>query len=229
MPPNWRYHCHATLGDGLTYKSFPVSSASDEYSVICSLLDNVHVKSVEQVVNPTLSDKFLQRSKEMLKCKTNNAEALTAIGLDEMEVRETLAYTYKFKPHIEVAHVPFDHNMALLYHCTGNKNNIEKILSEGLDERLGNKGLIGRGIYFADDPVKSMSYDRCGGVIFLFGVLLGDCIAMDKNQSFTDFVREPRKEGDQKRHSNDLFFDSIAGKPDGRHNEFVIYNRYEFL
>lgn len=225
MSPNWKYHCHATLGKQLTYNSFPVFSSTDEYAVICSLLDSVHVTSVEQVVNPTLWDKFLQRRRELLKCKSNDAAALSAIGLNEMEVREVLAYTQNFKPHVEVAHVPFDHNMALLFHCTGNKENIESILSEGLDERLGNPGLIGKGIYFADDPMKSMNYDGCG-VIFIFGVLLGDCLSMDANQTNYDLVREPKKEDEQKRHFNDLFFDSIAGKPDGKHNEFVIYNRY---
>lgn len=225
MPPNWKYHCHATLGKQLTYNSFPVASSSDEYSVICSLLESVHVTSVEQVVNPTLWDKFQQRRKEMLKCKSNDAKELSSIGLSDMEVREVLAYTKNFQPHKEVAHVPFDHNMALLYHCTRNEQNIESILSEGLDERLGNPGLIGKGIYFADDPKKSMGYDGCN-VIFIFAVLLGDCLSMEENERNYGLVREPKKEDDQKRHFNDLFFDSIAGKPDGNHNEYVIYNRF---
>lgn len=225
MPPNYRRNCHATLTKQLTYNSFPVSSSSDEYSVICSLVDSVHVTSVEQVVNPSLWDKFQQRRKEMLKCKSIDAKALSAIGFSEIEVREVLAYAKNFTPHLEVAHCPFDHNMALLYHCTNNEKNIDNILSEGLDERLGNRGLIGKGIYFADDPKKSMNYDGCG-VIFIFAVLLGDCLSMAENEMNTNLVREPKKEADQKRHFNDLFFDSIAGKPDGQHNEFVIYNRY---
>lgn len=228
MPPNWNYHCHLTLGKQLTYRNFPVSPSSAEYAVVSSLLDSVHVESVEQVVNPTLWEKFKQRGTEMLKCKSVDAKALSAIGLSEMEVREVLVYKANFTAHLEVAQVPLDHYMALLFHCTGQEKNIECIQSEGLDERLGNPGLIGRGIYFADNPLKSINYDRCG-VIFIFGVLLGDCLSMDRNQISSSIVREPKKEKDQKRHLNDTFFDSIAGKPDGKHNEFVIYNRYDLL
>lgn len=196
--------------------------------MVSSLLDSVHVESVDQVVNPTLWGKFEQRGKEMLKSKSIDAAALSAIGLSEMEVREVLVYAKKFTPHLEVAHVPFDHNMALLYHCTSEEKNIECILSEGLDERLGNGGYIGKGIYFADNPLKSMYYDGCG-VIFIFAVLLGDCLSLDVNQKSSSTVREPKKHGDQKRHLNDTFFDSIAGKPDGINNEFVIYNRCDIL
>lgn len=224
MPPNWRAKHHITLGQQKTYSRFPVSESSVEYSVITSLLDCVHVTSVEQVMNPSLWVKFEQRRKEMLKSKSIDAEELAAIGLNEIEVREVLAYTKNFTPHIELAHVPYDLNMALLFHCTGSEKNVESILSEGLDERLGNSsGLLGRGIYFADNPMKSISYDRCG-VIFIFAVLLGDCLMLDDEQK-TNFVREPKKLDDQKRHLNDLFFDSIAGRPYGKDNEFVIYNR----
>lgn len=42
---------------------------------------------------------------------------------------------------------------------------------------MGNdKGLLGRGIYFADDPNKPIRYDGCDGIILIFAVLLGDCL-----------------------------------------------------
>lgn len=224
MPPNWKVNQIETLKAQKTYLSFPVSSSSAEYSVICSMLDSVDVNSVEQVVNPTLVDKFEQRRKEMLRCKSTDRNVLSAIGLSPHEVNAALIYTKNFTPHIEVVHVPYDLNMALLFHCTSSEANIESILSDGLDERLGNaSGLLGRGIYFADNPTKSMSYDRCN-VIFIFAVLLGDCLSMDEKQQ--RLVREPKKQDDQKRHLNDSFFDSIAGRPGGANNEFVIYNRY---
>lgn len=222
MPPNWLRHTHIALSTQLPYHTIQIAPASDEYSVVSSMLDGVHVKSVEQVINFTLWDRFQQRRKEMLKSKSIDAAELSSIGLNEVEVREVLAYSRNFTPHIEVAHVPFDHNMALLFHCSSSEENVENILTEGLDERLGNLGgLLGRGIYFADDPMKSMSYDRCN-IIMIFAVLLGDCLSMDDKQ--VQFVREPKKRDDQKRHLNDLFFDSIAGKP-MNHNEYVIYNR----
>lgn len=224
-PPNYGYHLHATLAEQSTYRLFPVSSSSAEYSVISSLLNGVaDVKSVEQIMNPSLWDRFKMTRKEMLKSKTTDAKLLADFGLSEMEIAEAMAYSRNFEQNIQVAHVPYDPNMALLFHCTRNRNNVEAILSQGLDERLGNVGgLLGRGIYFADNPMKSMSYDGCN-VIFLFAVLLGDCLCMDDK---TDrFVREPKKRDDQKRHLNDLAFDSIAGKPDGYNSEFVIYNRY---
>ncbi|KAG4070111.1 hypothetical protein HA402_013354 [Bradysia odoriphaga] len=227
MPPNWRYHTHVTLGKQLTYHSIPVSSTSNEYSVVSSLLDCVQIKSVEQVVNPVLWDRFQQRRKEMLKCKSVDATALANIGLNDVEVREVLAYSTNFTPHPEVAHVPFDHNMSILFHCTANERDVESILTEGLDERLGNQtGYLGRGIYFADNPMKSMCYDGCN-IIMIFAVLLGDCLLTDKKTA-KNSVREPKKMDIQKRHLNDLFFDSIAARP-ANDNEFVIYNRYQCL
>lgn len=227
MPPNWIRNIITTLNDEKSYRSFPVGPSSTEYSVICSLLDSVQVQSVEQVVNPTLWDEFDQMRKDMLKSKSIDRKELSAIGLSTHEVNEALVYTYEFTAHPEVDHVPYDTNMALLFHCTGNQANIESILTEGLDERLGNgSGLLGRGIYFTDNPKKSMSYDGCN-TIFIFAVLLGDCLSMDKKR--TSFIREPKKEEEQKRHINDIFFDSIAGRPNGDSNEFVIYNRYGLL
>jgi hypothetical protein len=40
-------------------------------------------------------------------------------------------------------------NLALLFHCT-KRANVDDILSQGLDSRLGIGGLLGQGIYFAD-------------------------------------------------------------------------------
>ncbi|KAG4070097.1 hypothetical protein HA402_013340 [Bradysia odoriphaga] len=188
MPPNWRHHTNVALGKQLTYHSIPVSSTSDEYSVVSSLLDCVQVKSVEQVV---------------------------------------LANSKGFTPPLEVVHVPYDHNMSILFHCTANERNVESILAEGLDEKLGNQsGYLGRGFYFADNPMKSMCYDGCD-IILVFAVLLGDCLLTDQ-QTAQYSVREPMKMDIQKRHLNDLFFDSIAARP-GNDNEFVIYNRYQCL
>lgn len=90
----------------------------------------------------------------------------------------------------------------------------------------GDGGLLGRGIYFSDNPEKSMTYDGCGGIIFIVAVLLGDCISVDHIKDIKSYVREPEKLKDEKRNFNDSFFDSIVAKPGiNGDNEYVVYNR----
>lgn len=223
MPPNWINTQEQTLKEQLIYRNFRVCSASTEYSVISSLLDPVRITSVEKIANPTLWTQFDQKRREMVKSKSDDTAALTDIGLSKQELKIALQYAKDFHLHPKVASVPYNDNMNLLFHCTRNKENIESILTSGLDERIGSGGLLGRGIYFTDNPQKSMMYDTCG-VIFIFGVLLGDCLSTNRNRQ-ADLVREPAKVDDQKRNFNDLFFDSIVGRPGGNDNEFVIYNR----
>ncbi|KAI9339356.1 hypothetical protein BDR26DRAFT_862293 [Obelidium mucronatum] len=93
---------------------------------------------------------------------------------------------------------------------------------------MGNGGLLGRGIYFADDPRKSMGYDA-NATIFIFQVLLGDCLFVDNGGHIRSAVREPLKVDAQKRNKNDLFFDSIVAQPAGPAgaNEYVIYNSHQ--
>jgi hypothetical protein len=53
---------------------------------------------------------------------------------------------------------PYGDHIALLFHAT-RTNQLNDILAQGLDSRMGNGGLLGRGIYFSDSPQKSMQYD----------------------------------------------------------------------
>ncbi|KAJ6644329.1 hypothetical protein Bhyg_09296, partial [Pseudolycoriella hygida] len=151
--------------------------------------------------------------------------------MSELELNETeLMACYQNSINVEQnpnINVPYNDNMALLFHCTKSSENVESILRQGLDERMGNiGGLLGRGLYFTDNPEKSIMYDGCNGRIFIFAVLLGDCFTM--NHPVYDLVREPEKKRMEKRNFNDLFFDSIVGQPgQGGDNEYVIYNRYQ--
>lgn len=223
MPSNWKRHIQQTLKEQLTYRNFRVSSTSAEYSAIASLLEPVRIASVEKIANPTLWDQFEKKRKDMIKSKSDDVNVLMDIGYSKKDIKAVLQYSKDFKLNPKVASVPYNDNMALLFHCTRNKESIDSILTTGLDERMGSGGLLGRGIYFADNPKKSMTYDGCG-VIFIMAVLLGDCLSMDK-RSETALVREPKKQDEQKRNFNDLIFDSICGRPGGSDNEFVIYNR----
>ncbi|XP_037029772.1 uncharacterized protein LOC119069739 [Bradysia coprophila] len=227
MPPNWKRHHQETLKAQLTFDTFRVRANSMQYSIVSSLLDPTSIKSVVQIVNPTLWDKFEQKRKAMIKSKSDDATALSDIGLSRKDMKDVLQYAKDFPLHPKVASVPYNDNMNLLFHCTSNKKNIDSILSTGLDERMCSGGLLGRGIYFTDNPRKSMTYDRCG-VIFICGVLLGDCLSMG-NKRDVDLVREPAKGDVQRRNFNDLFFDSIVGRPAVTDNEFVLYDRNQCI
>lgn len=226
-PPNWQEHYQNTMASLRTYQLFPVDPNTFEYAAIVSLLDPALITTVEQVVNPTLWSRFVNTRKDMLKSKCNDLELLSKLELSETELLSSYQHSLNFETEKKVLAVPYNDNMALLFHCTRDPSYIDSILRQGLDERIGNtQGLLGKGIYFADNPEKSMSYDGCGGLIFVFAVLLGDCLALDGR---TQFVREPEKLREQKRNFNDFFFDSIVGQPGtGLDNEYVIYNRYNF-
>ena len=99
---------------------------------------------------------------------------------------------------------PYSDNMTLLFH--GTRADLKTIFSQGLDARLGNQGLLGVGIYFADDPKKCINYDSNNTVI-VCAVLLGDCVASNSNVS----KREPDKPAAYRRHPYDTCFNSIIG------------------
>lgn len=223
MPPNWLENCEDTIMSLRPLKKYKIDPTTSEYQTICKMLYPVEVKEVNKVVNPDLWKRFVNTRKEMIRSKTDDLNILPKLGLDEREVLRLmhLALNYNKDPLL----IPYSDNMVLLFHCTRNQTNLSNILSQGLDERLSSVGggLLGKGIYFADDPQKSIQYDGTGCVL-IFAVLLGDCISVDHFPNKNGFVREPEKVTQQKRNFSDHFFDSIVARPAG-YNEYVIYNR----
>lgn len=178
-PPNWQEHYQNTIASMRSYQLFPVDPNTYEYAAIASLLDPALISSVEQIVNPTLWSRFVNTRKDMLKAKCNDLELLSKLELSETELLISYQHSLNFETEKKVLDVPYNDNMALLFHCTRDPSYVDSILRQGLDERIGStQGLLGKGIYFADNPAKSMSYDGCGGIIFAFAVLLGDCLAL---------------------------------------------------
>lgn len=226
-PPKWCEQYDDAVGSLASYKLFPVDANTAEYATISNLMHPAKITTVEQVVNPILWSRFVNARKEMLKLKSENFKLVSHLGLTDIELQTCHDYSVAFmdKKDGKVASVPYNDNMALLFHCTKNEKNLKDILAQGLDERLGNVGgLLGRGIYFTDDPQKSFTYDGTG-FIFIFGVLLGDCLSI-AGKPRLDWIRERMKVEEQKRNFSDLSFDSIVSQPMNA-NEFVIYNRYE--
>jgi len=203
-----------------------VVPTSSEYRILSEMIDSaqVTVLQVDRVINPHLWSKFTTTRKQLLMSKSNDWELLTALGLGEAEVHHQVQVG--MSAHSDVLTSAYSDNVALLFHCT--RENVDTILSEGLDERLGRSGgLLGKGIYFTDDPTKAVSYDK-KLTLLIFAVYLGDCLDVTKQDDRVkqSLVREPRKYQDQKRNPGDLSYDSIVGRP-GSANEFVIFNRYQ--
>lgn len=211
------------------FKLIDVAADTLEFSTIAALLNTVQVSKVEQIVNPTLWSRFVNTRKDMLLSKSDDLALLSKILADDKKIAQLTHNALNFDKDARVAACPYDDNVALLFHCTRDIRNVDTILLQGLDERVGIGGLLGRGIYFASDPHKSMGYDGCGGLIFIFMVLLGDCCSVERNQ-ITNIVREPGKEPAQQRTLSDISFDSIVGQPGpGYACEYVVYNRYVYF
>lgn len=223
MPPNWLENCEDTIMSLYSLKKYKINPSTMEYQTITKMVHPVVVKGIDKVVNPDLWKRFVNTRKEMLRSKTDDLNILPKLGLDELEVLRCAHLTLNYNK--DPLLLPYSDNMVLLFHCTRNQTNLNSILSQGLDERLSSisGGLLGKGIYFADDPQKSIQYDGTGSLL-IFAVLLGDCISVDHFPNKNGLVREPEKVTQQKRNFNDHFFDSIVARPAG-HNEYVIYNR----
>ncbi|XP_037043251.1 uncharacterized protein LOC119079443 [Bradysia coprophila] len=225
VPPNWLANMEESVMSLLTFNKYEIKEGTAEYQTISDMLYPISVKGVEQIVNPDLWDRFVKTRTDMMRSKADDLNILSKLGLSEKEVLRCAHLSLNFRKDPLI--IPYSDNMVLLYHCTRSQTNVKSILSQGLDERLSNTsaGLLGKGIYFADDPNKSIQYDGTG-TIFIFAVLLGDCISVDHFTNRHSFVREPEKVSQQKRNFNDQFFDSIVARPAG-YNEYVIYNRYQ--
>jgi len=149
--------------------------------------------------------------------KSADLVLLRELGLTDTELQQQ-AYLF-LNPNIP----SYADNVALLFH--GTRGNIDDVLKQGLDERLGRRsGLLGRGIYFSDDPSKAAMYDN-HGVLFICAVMLGDCAAAPVSRNA---LREPEKEPVLRRNPEDNFFDSVVSRPNAV-NEFVIYNRNQCI
>ncbi|KAJ3236324.1 E3 ubiquitin-protein ligase dtx3l [Chytriomyces hyalinus] len=187
---------------------------------------NIPIISISRIVNPSLEQSFETRRRDLLRRKSRSHRVLKACGMSDEEIAARLQSDYEFDDTMKrTAPLPeYSDNPALLFHCT--KSNVDDILRQGLDQRLGAGGLLGRGLYFADAVGKSLNYDQ-NSTILVFSVILGDCVFVPGpgNQAS---VREPPKADCQKRNKDDLFFDSIVGRP-AAHNEYVIYRSDQCL
>lgn len=112
-------------------------------------------------------------------------------------------------------------NEALLWHGTS-LNNIAKILNDGMDERVCRlNGMLGAGLYFAQDSCKSGQYalkDGNGSHWFLLcRVLLGNPYQTHRHMPHT------RRPPDN--------YDSVVFEPGaadvGHHRELVVYDRHQ--
>lgn len=103
-----------------------------------------------------------------------------------------------------------------LYHTT-NAMDMDRVYSEGLDQRLARQGYFGRGIYASDDPRKADMYWRArpdhSSLRFTLRVkmLLGKV----KQYPYSITARELMREPDG--------FDSVCGNVNG-YNEYVVYH-----
>ncbi|XP_037038602.1 uncharacterized protein LOC119076064 [Bradysia coprophila] len=224
LPPNWNANMEKVAQSLDPYQLFAVDSKSQEFRKLEKLLDPLNVCYIDRIVNPTVWTRFVNARNEMLKAKCNDPMVLTELGLSHEEIARR-QQSLNFLRHNAVDAAPFDDNFALLFHCTRDRQNVEQIQRDGFDERLSNGGILGRGIYFTDSSRKAISYDRSNsGVLFICGVLLGDCITHKDSAGFGS-LKEPEKLPAERRYIDDNNFDSAMGQL--KFNEYAVYNRYQ--
>ncbi|KAJ3283093.1 E3 ubiquitin-protein ligase dtx3l [Rhizoclosmatium sp. JEL0117] len=181
---------------------------------------------IDRIVNPVLNDRFNARRTELLKLKSRDSGILKQCGLSDSQIALKIQADMQWDNVHGSALPEYRDNCALLFH--GSRASVDDVLSQGLDCRMGKGGLLGRGIYFADSPFKSLNYDS-NSTLFIFQVFLGDCLLIPSYSSVQQSVREPLKSDAQKRNKSDLFFDSIVAQPNPGVNEYVIYNSHQCL
>ncbi|KAJ3122238.1 E3 ubiquitin-protein ligase dtx3l [Physocladia obscura] len=204
--PNYTAAVAVAKSQTQPYTRTPVSPNSAEHAAVMRLVGPHFAMCspyITRVVNPSLVDQFEAR-RRLLRAKKISGPSSSSSSSSSLS-----------------SPIPvYTDNIALLFHCT--RAPLNSVLAEGLDNRVANGGLLGRGIYFADDVQKSMGYDG-QSTILVFCVMLGDCLHVPVHTLVQTAVREPPKTEAQKRNKDDLFFDSIVSKPSTA-NEYVIYN-----
>lgn len=221
LPPNWNENMKEVSESLASYKLFPISRTTCEFRKLEQLLNPFVVCKIDKIVNPTVWTRFVNAREDMLKKKCNDPTVLMELGVSDEDIAKK-QQSINFVRHVAIDAAPYDDNFALLFHCTKDLVNVDHILREGFDERMAVGGLLGKGIYFSDEPAKSIAYDCCGGVIFICGVLLGDCCAHDNCTSTTvNLVKEPEKHPLERRYIDDNYFDSVHGYM----NQYTVYNR----
>jgi hypothetical protein len=149
-PPNWNSSCNDVVKALKPVMQFPVASSTKEYQVLEQLVtssNSLKVSRIERVVNPTLWNKFENVRTKLLSSKSNDMELLSSLGLSDTELHQQAHVA--LNSNLIASGIPtYADNVAILFHCT-TKGNVDKVLSQGLDERIVNGGALGRGIYFS--------------------------------------------------------------------------------
>ncbi|KAJ3065600.1 hypothetical protein HDU98_011054, partial [Podochytrium sp. JEL0797] len=229
-PPNHQTALAKAAVSASPFERTPVTPFSAEHNAVLTLVAPAllphNILTIDRITNSSLHTKFEAKRKELRLLKTRDSNLLRDCGLNSDEIatriQSDIAWDDAHHNGCQPPFPPFDENAALLFHCS--KSDPSLILSQGLDNRMAHGGLLGQGIYFADNPKKSIQYDQTGNAtLFVFQVLLGDCLYVSTAATVQQARREPAKVDAQKRNKHDLFFDSIVARPAGA-NEYVVYN-----
>jgi len=181
----------------------------------CSRMAKAVVISVARIENPQLWNNFQHCKQNIMDAHKKHHTGIPALSppvpselheLDPMEMLDRNA------------------NEQYLFHGTP-KENADKIVNQGFDERVANKGLYGRGIYFAHEACKCMQYtENDHATIVISRVVMGEPFYPRQQQ--TTLRRPPEK--DPSTHS---LYDSVIANPGVAnlgtqvHREYVVYDR----
>lgn len=170
-----------------------LAPGSPEYVKVTADIDQriMKIHSIARVQSPMQLDRIRKRQRE------DQLDPMTRSGEHERQERQ-------------------------LYHgtrCHDVEHDIARLLAEGLDQRLAGVGRFGRGIYFAERPMKAHMYTpndtplRC---MLQCSVQLGNTFRYPAQQMDPELLREPQGYG------------SVVGNVTGQ-DEYVVYDNHRVM
>ncbi|XP_033742687.1 protein mono-ADP-ribosyltransferase PARP14-like [Pecten maximus] len=186
----------------------------------------IEVKEVLRVENLDLYEKYATERQRIFSKASKKGQSLTSVKDSNGSDGEVCTYT-KMKPCLKNELFP-EINEHYLFHGT-KENIIEKVLSQGLDNRMaGDNAMFGQGVYAAESSTKADQYadfkdnrTTSPKKMFLARMCLGEAYV---SKTANKYRRPPCKECFQDNCAHKKFYDSVVGDGKWIFREFVVYD-----
>ncbi|XP_069131153.1 protein mono-ADP-ribosyltransferase PARP14-like [Argopecten irradians] len=186
----------------------------------------IEVTKVQRVENLDLYEKYATERQRIFGKASKKGLSLTSVKNSKDSSGEVCTYT-KMRPCLKNELFP-EINEHYLFHGT-RLDNIEKVLSQGLDNRMaGDNAMFGAGVYAAESSTKADQYsdskdNRTSSPkkMLLTRMCLGEAYI---SKTPTKFRKPPCKECLKDSCAHKKFYDSVVGDGKWIFREFIVYD-----